>query len=275
MFFLFSVIVKHLKTYINLHKLSKNLIAFWAVILLFLMATLNVVGQEGVQQRFFTSENGLKISWVNSITKGPNNSITLVHSPKFYFARYDGINFDYAISPSGIIGKTYEDFSGNFWSIDEGNLDNVNFYSNNKWQDLEFEVGIPFMPIPGIGNKLLFIKDGSLNEYDKSKQQTRIIKRSKESQIGRFIDMTRFHDGSVWITGEYGIAKYLNQSDDSKEQWIDFQAPKEFGLYHFKKPFEGENGELTLMSKSDKSNHNVLVGFDGKMWEKLYTSLTD
>ena len=239
------------------------------------MTILNIHAQEGVQQRSFTSENGLRISWVNSITKSPNNDITIVHSPKFSFARYDGINFDYTINPSGINGETHEDFFGNLWSIDQGNLDNVNFYSNDSWQDLEFEVGIPFMPTPGMGNKLLFIRDGSLKEYDKVKQQTRIVKRSEESQIGRLIDMTTFHDGVVWITGEDGVAKYVVQSDDSKEQWIDFQIPKELGLYHFNKPFEGENGELTFMSKSSKSKQNVLVGFDGKMWQKLYASLTN
>jgi signal transduction histidine kinase/CheY-like chemotaxis protein/ligand-binding sensor domain-containing protein len=253
----------------------KSSIAFWGIMLFFLISAFHGHAQEGIQQRFFTSQNGLKISWVNSITKSPNNAITIVHSPKFSFATYDGVNFDYTISPSGILGKTYEDFSGNLWSIDEGNLDNVNFYSNDKWQDLEFEVGIPFMPTPGMGNKLLFIRDGALNEFDKVKQQTRIIKQAEESQIGRLIDMTTFQDGSVWITGEDGIAKYLVQPDDSKEQWIDFQVPKELGLYHFNKPFEGGNGELTFMSKSSKSKQNVLAGFNGKMWQKLYASQTD
>lgn len=253
----------------------KNSITFWGISFCFLILSLNVYSQEGIQQRFFTSENGLKISWVNSITKSPNNDITIVHSPKFYFAKYDGTNFDYTISPSGILGKTYEDFLGNYWSIGKGNLDNVNFYSNDSWQDLEFEVGIPFMPTPGIGNKLLFLSDGALKEYDKAIQQTRIVKRSEVSQIGRLIDMTTFQDGSVWITGEYGVAKYLVQADDSKEQWVDFQVPKALGLYHFNKPFEGENGELTFMSKSSKSKQNVLAGFDGKEWQKLYASQTD
>ncbi|MBI9036730.1 MAG: response regulator [Bacteroidales bacterium] len=253
----------------------KDLIAFGEIILFFLISSLNVQAQEGVQQRFFTSQNGLKISWVNSITKNPNNDIIIVHSPKFYFAIYDGINFDYTIDPSGIIGKTYEDFLGNLWSIDEGNLDSVNFYSNNNWQNLEFEVGIPFIPTPKKGNKLLFIRDGDLKEFDKVKQQTRIIKRAEESQIGKLIDMTTFQDGSVWITGEDGLAKYLVQSNDSKEQWIDFQVPKDLGLYHFNKPFEGVDGELTFMSKSSTSKQNVLGGFDGKEWQKVYASLKD
>lgn len=253
----------------------KSLNTFWGICLFFLILSLNVQSQEGVQQRFFTSQNGLKISWVNSITKNPNNAITIVHSPKFNFATYDGINFDYTINPSGILGKTYEDFSGNLWSIGKENLDNVNFYSNDKWQNLEFDAGIPFMPTPGMGNKLLFIRDGDLKEFDKVKQQTRIIKQAEKSQIGQFIDMTTFQDGSVWITGEDGLANYLVQSDDSEEQWIDFQVPRELGLYHFNKPFEGENGELTFMSKSSKSKQNVLVGFDGKIWQKLYASLTD
>ena len=99
----------------------KNLITFWGISLFFLILSLNVQAQEGVKQRFFTSQNGLKISWVNSITKSQNNTVTIVHGPKFDLSRYDGYNFDYKISPSGILGKTYEDFSGNLWSIDEGN----------------------------------------------------------------------------------------------------------------------------------------------------------
>lgn len=263
------------KLYVTIH--LNNLIFFGGIIFFFQISALNVQAQEGVQQRFFTSQNGLKISWVNSITKSQNNTITIVHSPMFSFARYDGVNFDYTISPSGILGKTYEDFSGNLWSIDERNIENVNFYSNDKWQNLEFDAGIPFMPTPGMGNKLLFIRDGALKEFDKVKQQTRIIKQAEESQIGQLIDMTTFQDGSVWIAGENGVAKYLAQCDtcDSEEQWIDFQVPKELGLYHFNKPFEGENGELTFMSKSSKKKQNILVGFDGKMWKKLYASQTD
>jgi len=143
-------------------------------------------------------------------------------------------------------------------------------------KNLEFEVGVPFIPIPGIGNKLLFIRDGDLKEFDKVKLQTQIIKRAEESQIGQFIDITTFQDGSVWITGEDGVAKYLVQCDtcNFQEQWIDFQVPKSYGLYHFSKPFEGENGELTLISKSSKSKHNVVAGFDGKTWQELYTSQT-
>ena len=254
----------------------KNLITFWGISLFFLILSLNVQAQEGVKQRFFTSQNGLKISWVNSITKSHNNTITMFHGPMSELSRYDGYNFDYTISPSGILGRTYEDFSGNLWSIDEGNLDNVFFNSNDKWQNLEFEVGVPFIPIPGIGNKLLFIRDGDLKEFDKVKLQTQIIKRAEESQIGQFIDITTFQDGSVWITGEDGVAKYLVQCDtcNFQEQWIDFQVPKSYGLYHFSKPFEGENGELTLISKSSKSKHNVVAGFDGKTWQELYTSQT-
>jgi len=255
----------------------KNLIVFLGISLFFLILSLNIQAQEGVQQRFFTSQNGLKISWVHSITKSQNNTLTIGHGAMFYLSRYDGYNFDYTISPSVILGKTYEDFSGNLWSIDEGNLDNVFFNSNDKWQNLDFEVGIPFLPTPCIGNKLLFIRDGDLKEFDKVKLQTRIIKRAEESQIGQFIDMTTFQDGSVWITGEDGVAKYVVQCDTSnfQEQWIDFQIPKSYGLYHFNKPFEGENGELILMSKSSKSKHNVLAGFDGKTWQKLYASQTD
>ena len=142
-------------------------IVFGLTLLFFLSLAMNVQAQEGVQQRFFTSQNGLKISWVNSITKSQNNVITIVHSPTFDIARYDGCNFDYTINPAVTIGKTYEDFSGNLWSIDEKKLDNVNFYSNDKWQNLKFDAGIPFMPTSGWGNKLLFIKDGDLNEFDK------------------------------------------------------------------------------------------------------------
>lgn len=252
-----------------------NLTTLWGIILVFLLAVLNVQAQDGVQQRYFTSQNGLKISWVNSITKSPNNGITIVHSPKFYFAKYDGVIFDYSIDPSGIQGKTYEDFSGNLWSIDEGELNNVSFFSNDEWQNLKIDVGVPFMPTPGTGNKLLFIRDGDLNEFDKAKQQTRIIKQAEDSQIGPFIDMTSFQDGSVWITGEEGLAKYLVQSVDSREQWIDFRVPKELGLYHFNMPFEGVNGELTFMSKSSRSQQNVLAGFDGKELQKVYVSQSD
>ncbi|MBT4412093.1 MAG: PAS domain S-box protein [Bacteroidetes bacterium] len=254
-----------------------NLTAFGGILLFFLSLTMNVQAQEGIQQRFFTSQNGLKISWVNSITKSQNNTVTIVHSPTFDLARFDGYNFNYTINPSVILGKTYEDLLGNLWSIDEGNLEIVNLYSNDKWKNLVFDAGIPFIPTPGMGNKLLFIRDGDLKEFDKVKEQTRIIKRAEESQIGQFIDMTTFQDGSVWITGEDGVAKFLAQCDTcyAQEQWIDFQVPKTLGLYHFNKPFEGENGELTLMSKSSKSKQNVLAGFNGKMWEKLYTSQTD
>lgn len=271
--------IEHLRIYrnrqITMH--FGNLTAFWRIILFFLISALNGHAQEGVQQRFFTSQNGLKISWVHSITKSQKNTLTMGHGAVFSLSRYDGYNFDFLPSPPIILGKVYEDFSGDLWGIDIGNLNNVNFFSHDEWQNLEFEAGNPFMPTPGMGNKLLFIRDGALKEYDKAKQWTRFIKRAEESQIGQLINMTTFQDGSVWITGEDGVAKYQAQCDtcDSQEQWIDFQVPKALGLYHFNKPFEGVNGELTLMAKFSKSRRNVLVGFDGKMWQKLYVSQTD
>jgi len=255
----------------------KSLITFLRISFFLLILSLNVKAQEGVNQRFFTSQNGLKITWVNSITKSQNNTFTIVHGPKVDLSKYDGYNFEYITSPSEIFGRTHEDFNGNLWSIDEGDLNDVFFYSNDKWQNLEFDAGIPFMPTPGVRNKLLFIRDGDLKEFDNAKLQTRIIKRAEESKIGQFIDMTVFQDGSVWITGEDGVAKYLVRCDtcNFQEQWIDFQVPKSYGLSHFKKPFEGEDGELTLISKSSKSKHNVLVGFNDKTWQELYVSKTD
>jgi len=254
-----------------------KLTALWGITLFFLISALNIHAQEGVQQRFFTSQNGLKISWVNSITKSQDNIFTMGHGAVFYLSRYDGYDFDFLPTPPIILGKVYEDSSGSLWGMGPANLSNVSFFSNNEWENLEFDAGIPFLPTPGKANRLLFIRDGALQEFDKTNQQTRIIKRSEKSQIGRLIDMTVFQDGSVWITGEVGVAKYLAQCDtcDSQEVWIDFQVPKAQGLYHFTKPFEGENGELTLLSKSSKSTKNVLVGFDGKVWQKLYTSQTD
>ena len=82
-------------------------------------------------------------------------------------------------------------------------------------------------------------------------------------QIGQFLEITPFRDGSVWITGENGIARFLPQSEtvELNNNWTDYPAPKEMGIYHFTKPFEGKQGEMVVLSKSSKSNKNILISF--------------
>ena len=227
--------------------------------------------QEGVQQRFFTSQNGLKISWVHSLSEGPENSLLMGHGAVFYLTKYNGYSFDYIDTPPFIFQKAFEDNAGSFWIVNPENENELRCYSLQNWETLEIEGGIQYLPSPGVTNKLLFFREGSLIEFDKNTQTSRTVKNWEDVQIGRFLEMKSFSDGGVLICGENGVAKYFISTNKGKitEEWQNYTVPNNLQLSHFTKPFECQNGEWVVLSKSTKTNKNVLVGFNHSNWEIL------
>lgn len=236
--------------------------------ILFLQLSSFIQAQEGIQQRFFTSQNGLKISWVHSLAEGPGNSLLMGHGAVFYLTKYNGYSFDYIDTPPLIFQKAFEDNAGSFWVINPENENDLRYYSKQNWGKLEIEGGIQYLPSPGVSNNLLFFREGSLKEFDKNTQTIRTVKNCEDAQIGPFLEMKSCNNGSVLITGENGVAKYFMSNENGKitEEWQNSTVPKELQLSHFTKPFECESGEWVILSKSIKTNKNVLVGFNHSNW---------
>jgi hypothetical protein len=96
---------------------------FLGIIFFIFFAEINILAQENIQKRFFTSQSGLKISWVHNITSGPGKTILMSHGAVFYLTTWDGYSFDFIPAPPVVLGKVFEDFSGHLWSVIPGKTD--------------------------------------------------------------------------------------------------------------------------------------------------------
>jgi signal transduction histidine kinase/CheY-like chemotaxis protein len=236
-----------------------------------------IQAQSEIQQRFFTSQNGLKISWVHSLTESPDQTIWMGHGAVYTLTSYDGYSFNYTECPQVIVDKVYEDNTGNLWAVDVRASRNILVSTDGNWQTFYLEAGIPFLPSPGHTNKLLFLKEGHLWEFNKVSQKIQIIKKHEQAGIGRFLDMTLFRDGFVWIGGEDGAARFLNVNDSigTINQWSEYPLPADLGIHNIEHLFESFDGGF--ISKADylNSKNNVLAGFIGEKWKILYKSAAE
>ncbi len=236
-----------------------------------------VQAQSEIQQRFFTSQNGLKISWVHSLTESPDQTIWMGHGAVYTLTSYDGYSFNYTECPPVIVDKVYEDNTGNLWAVDVTASKNIVASTDGNWQIFDVEAGIPFLPSPGYADKLLFLKEGHLWEFNKVSQKIQIIKKHGQAGIGKFLDMTLFRDGFVWISGENGAARFLNVNDSigTISQWSEYPLPADLGIQNIEHLFECFEGGFVSQADYLNSENNVLAGFIGEKWKILYKSATE
>ncbi len=246
--------------------------------LLFLLVIFHPINpiqaQPEIQQRFFTSQNGLKISWVYSLTEGRDQTIWMGHGAVYTLTSYDGYSFNYTECPPVILSEVYEDNTGELWAVDDRASKNILVSTDGNWQTFYLEAGTPFLPSPGHTDRLLFLKEGHLWEFNRISQKIQIIKNHEQSQIGRFLDMSLFRDGFVWISGEHGAARFLDSNDSTGtiSQWSEYPLPADLGIHNIEHLFESFDGGLISKADYGNSKNNVLAGFIGEKWKILYKS---
>ncbi|MBN2326589.1 MAG: hypothetical protein JXR73_05490, partial [Candidatus Omnitrophica bacterium] len=134
--------------------------------------------------------------------------------------------------------------------------------------------------LPRSQDKVLFLFNDELIEFDADANETRILKRADETNLVSFIHMREGREGAVWISGEKGLAKLTEMESrtiprdpaekDRSYHWEEFTFPPDSPYRDLAFPIEAKNGEIWGAAFSEQIGKRILLGFDGEKWSPLF-----
>ena len=272
----------HHKAAIEKAIIKKTLNPFsWFRVFLFciiLLSPLFSAAQEPLNWRFFTSEDGLKESWVSTISRGPSGKLWINHGDVDKMSIYDGYSFFTLLSPGSHV-PVFENAANQLWSIYPGSPGGFLLFDNGRWNKYEIAAmqwhtraifPFPRIFLPVQLNQSLFLAPEQLVQFDCRTRQIQTRKKADATQLGRFTEITSALDGGVWIGGEHGAAKFHEAAaiQSSTMEWNEFLFPGHLNAQNLKNIVEGNNGEIfgVALSKTN-TKKRVLLHFDGHKWD--------
>ncbi|HQH71175.1 MAG TPA: two-component regulator propeller domain-containing protein, partial [bacterium] len=162
---------------------------------------------------------------------------------------------------------------GQIWSLYPGGLQ---IFEGNEW--IKYPVDEVDVPVPFLSparNEVLFLLPDYLVGFDAQTKQTRILKAAAETGLGRFNDLLRARDGSLWLAGAAGCARIqpdggpVTPQSPYREFHVDTPGTRDFHALA-----EGTNGELFAVARGPDSSTVVLARWDGSGWNILRAGST-
>jgi len=228
--------------------------------------------------RVYTLADGLRDSLVTAVTVSPRANVWLKHGELSEISWLDGYSVNNLPSPGGGSYRIHESRSAQLWSIYSAGLQE---YQGGQWIRYpipeiraEFQTNVlrqvrQLPLVPGEREHLLFLLPDRLIEYHAGLNQTKLIRAARSSSLQKFVDMTLARDGGVWITGARGIAKLPGpvRRLSPQSEWREYLLDESLEISDLQRPFEDDQGGVTMVADIAAANKKVLVHFDGESWE--------
>ncbi len=213
--------------------------------------------------RFWDIDDGLKESFVRSISLSHEGNLLAVHRHFNTVSYMDGWDVR-EISLPGDSNFVKENPSGRIWTIlPEG----LFLLEDSEWRrfSLPFEVDgeTPFVPLDR--DTILLLLQERFLKFDVRTQTVSTIRNSSDGEIGRFVEIVADKDGVVWIGAEKGIAEWKPYSGD---EWIEHRVDHQ-GFRNARELVVGSQGELFCVCTSQETGILSLLHFDGASWDVL------
>ena len=240
----------------------------------------SVLAQDPLGWRVYRAGDGLSESACGSVSVAPGGKVYAHHFNLPLVSELDG--YDVRRIPAPDIGPTrvYGSRSGQVWGVVPAGLAE---YRNGDWtvHPVE-EIASEFLtrnprytdPLPlcvvrqGV---VLVLLPGQLMLFNAENfQQPRktTLRKSADSQVGRFLGMGLARDGSLWVTAERGVARIeaLARNVSAESKWTEFPSPRNYRARNFQQPQEDSNGGLTLLADSLNGEEKLAVHFQEGVW---------
>ncbi len=253
----------------------------FSLLLLILLSVGNADARELSYWRYWTSRDGLRESWVESLVVDLQGRVWVGHGEVNQVSILDGYEIRQlpvpATHPELRVGP-------NGFVYDEST---VHAYDEEKktWRPFEVpewahrfleETGAedPIVGyIPRLPRVLLLYKR-FLFFMDAATQRAVILKTVTDTQLGEFVGISSASDGGAWIGGTRGIAKlgpFSTRNLDSVS-WEEHLFPSEFQIEGFFSPAEGKNGIVYGLSGLPREYDLETLRADlGKAFQSLLT----
>ncbi|HOK76893.1 MAG TPA: hypothetical protein PLW35_04130, partial [Verrucomicrobiota bacterium] len=222
--------------------------------------------------RVYRAADGLTELLTTAVTISPRGNVWVKHGEVDAVSYLDGYNVHHIPVPSEPNYRVYQSAAGRIWSIyAEGLLE----YVDSHWQrypikELRWEVGTsptrairPTPILPAEEDRVLLLLPDRFAEFRARTSELKVLRHASETSLGTFLDMTLAQDGGIWIAGAQGIAKVPGRirqiNRDTK--WREYVLPPDFAVRNLLRPFDDDDGGVTVVADDPSVNKRVLVHF--------------
>jgi signal transduction histidine kinase len=172
----------------------------------------------------------------------------------------------------------YESRSGQIWAL---YADGVMEFRRDQWVQYPVpEIGAeiqtsalrfvhPFPLLPAERDHVLALLPNRLLEYDASQGRTLVLRKAGETRLGRFNELVEARDGGAWLAGNNGLAKLpapvRRLTPDSG--WQEFLPNPSWQIQNLERPYEDDEGGVTVVADSLSPTGRVVLQFTGQSWQ--------
>lgn len=228
--------------------------------------------------RYWTLSDGLADSWCLSIVIAPSGNVWISHISKA--SCFDGYEIRTYSNPD-TWWPVIENPPGQIWSVYGENLvqkiDGLQRLEGTDWirypwENISEGINLSFFPVAK--NQLLLLTPQELMLYDVEAKSRTTIKNVEDSELIRFRELIPSQDGSFWIAGQRGIAKFSIELNEltSPPLWEEMLLPQDCRLTDYSSPFEDEQRRLfvTGFNMAKRPYRAIILRWNGEEWERLY-----
>jgi len=261
---------------------GRNMIAsrFRLRILLLLLCGFRLLAaaDDGASWRVYRTTDGLAANSSAAVNFSPRGILWVRHGNGGPLSWLDGFQIHAVQDSSEGNFPVYESRSGQLWSL---YLGGVMEYRRDQWmehplpsvrsemQSSSVRLVRPIPLLPAERDHVLILLPEQLVKFDASQRLAVPLRHSGDSGIGRFDDLVEARDGGAWVTGSNGLAKIPTplRRFAADSTWEEFLPNPAWKVRNLERPFEDDEGGVSIVADSVLSGGRVLLYFNGRTWE--------
>ena len=233
--------------------------------------------------RFYTSQDGMMESWVNSVNLAPNGDIYITNGEVTHMNVYDGYTMRRLPSPGNALHVAVSPDGDGIWA--EMTQGPVGFlrYRKSTWD--ERRITTPdLMPdwssasrdtfVPLSKDDLLYTIPDALVHFNFPSGSTSVVIDAEQAGIGEFRAIAQpVKGGVVWITGAKGIGSFVpDKGGDLRDgRWTAYPAPASLDAVNFERPVIAAADTIFLAAKTH-DNIGIAAAFESGKWRTMMMS---
>lgn len=236
-------------------------------------------GQRYSDWRIYRAADGLPESACVSVSLGANGRVFVKHVDLDTISQLDGYSISSFPAPEIGRNRICESSLGQLWSVTSQGLEE---FRSRAWRSYpipqfsaEFRgmatAAIPPIPMhvikPGLVLALLPDQLIQFNVLNPGEPRVTVLRTASQTGLEKFLGMMVANDGSLWISGQRGLARAPSPDLTADTPWREFPAPRNLQAENFQQPIADVKGMgLTCVADMVSSEQKLVVHFDGGNW---------
>ncbi len=252
----------------------------WTLLLATLMLSVSPPcrAEGGSHWRIYRETAGQGGTFVVAVTVSPRGNVWVRQGGDGPVSWLDG--FQVRTIPFSGIGNfpVYESRSGQIWALFAGG---VMEFRRDQWvqypvaeistemQSSALRFGHPFPLLPAERDHVLALLPDRLLEYDAGQGRTIVLRKIEETRLGRFNELVEARDGGAWLAGSNGLARLPApvRRLTPQSSWQEILPDPSWRIQNFERPYEDDEGGVTVVADSLSTTGRVVLQFNGQSWQ--------